>query len=474
MAKEPKVDVPTREEFDALAARVDDHETRIAALEAGTVTPPDPIPPDPGPDPNPPGGVQAKRIADLVELFGVNTFSSLDNGNVWGSWPADYRPDSVVEALGWITNGSGFALRVREYHYAGREAMQVPWLRQVVAAIPGTRVTLCVAANGSARDVPSMVAMQADPTCGVEWIEGLNEPNTNFGSGEVPYAETEAIQDACWTQTAQRGSVMGPSIVAGTPHPEGWIQGYCGTQQNLDVLNASMSAGNGHYYPPGSPDAPNTGYSINEYIGGLWGAYAQHPIHLTEYHPTLYNSQGHKPDQPGWSGARDAYYTLTTLLRCSANGTMGLWWYALFDYGTVYRCGLFPKDHANDPREDAYGLRALCTLAADPGADRRTFEPGALAYAVEGGDEATSHALYEASDGTFFVALWRSLTEPGGDAIPVRVAFPGGVRQVEEYDLTAIAAAKRGNNYPIVQTARDRDEVTVQLDGGARLLIVAP
>jgi hypothetical protein len=37
--------------------------------------------------------VQAKRICELIELFGVNTFSSMDEHNVWGSWPADYRPE---------------------------------------------------------------------------------------------------------------------------------------------------------------------------------------------------------------------------------------------------------------------------------------------------------------------------------------------------------------------------------------------
>lgn len=40
------VEVPTKPEFEALVARVDDQESRIAALEAGT--PPQPEPPDPG------------------------------------------------------------------------------------------------------------------------------------------------------------------------------------------------------------------------------------------------------------------------------------------------------------------------------------------------------------------------------------------------------------------------------------------
>src|SRR5215469_5995511 len=130
--------VPTYEEFDALVKRVE-------FLEA------DRYPPQPD------TGRQAKRIADLISLFGVNTFSSLDSGNLWGSWPADYQPDTVIAALQFILGDSGHAFRIREYHYAGRETMQRPWLAQVTAAFPGTQVALCVAANGSVEDVPTML-----------------------------------------------------------------------------------------------------------------------------------------------------------------------------------------------------------------------------------------------------------------------------------------------------------------------------
>src|SRR5262245_11163969 len=103
------VNVPDQEAIDALSARRGDPGYQLSALGAGSEPvppdPPDPIPPDPGPDPGPGTGVQAKRIVDLVELFGVNTFSSMDTGNIWGSWPADYRPQTVIAALNWITNG---------------------------------------------------------------------------------------------------------------------------------------------------------------------------------------------------------------------------------------------------------------------------------------------------------------------------------------------------------------------------------
>src|SRR5690242_13036964 len=104
------ISVPTAEEFAALEGRVAKLENPAAPIEP---------PVDPG------TGVQAKRVADAIELFGVNTFSSMDaDANQWGSWPADYTPASVIDALKWIQGDSGFQLRIREYHYTGRTAMQ--------------------------------------------------------------------------------------------------------------------------------------------------------------------------------------------------------------------------------------------------------------------------------------------------------------------------------------------------------------
>jgi hypothetical protein len=118
-------------------------------------------------------------------MLRVNTFSSLDSGNVWGSWPANYSPESTIAALRYIVGDSGFAFRIREYHYAARYDLQRQWLPQIVAAFPGTQVALCPGANASANDVPTIMQLANDPANGVAWIEGLNEPNTDFGSGEA-------------------------------------------------------------------------------------------------------------------------------------------------------------------------------------------------------------------------------------------------------------------------------------------------
>jgi hypothetical protein len=454
------VTVPTLDEYEA---RMSALEARGSVLEAGA----QPQPPDPTPPPDMTiEDAQAKRTADVIESFGVNTFSSLEaDANLWGSWPADYSPGSVIDALRWITGDSGFALRLREYHYAGRADMQREWLHQVVGALPGTRVTMCVGANGSSADVPTMLALRNDAACGIQWFEGLNEPNTNFGSGEAAFAETMAIQQAL--HDGGKLDIMGPSIVAGMPHPEGRIEKYCGTAENLAALNALMSIGNGHLYPPDHTDA--RGSSMAEYIGGLWTAYAQKPIALTEYHPTLFNTHGHAPGQPGWSGKRDAFYTLTGLLRAAKCKVAGLWWYALFDYGAGsgaggYTCGLFPRRHADEPRPAGMALRHLCAICADPGSDRRTFAPVTLAVTVSGLPAGADWDLYESSDHRFFIALWRSASEPGGEAVPVTVSFDAAPVSATEFNPLVSAEA--------VRTWNDAASVEVLLDAGVRILAI--
>jgi hypothetical protein len=436
-------------------------EARVATLEEWN-TQPEPLPPDPGVDPG--VGVQAKRIADLIETLGVNTFSSMDEHNVWGSWPADYRPETVIAALKYLTNDSGFRLRIREYHYHGRESFQQPWLHEIQAALPGTYVSVCVGADGSEKDAATMIQMQHDPACGIVWLEGSNEPNTNFGSGTVPQETTHQVQTHLW-DGAHHPSVMGPSVVAGTPHPGGWITGYFTPEESLATINSKMSLCNAHIYPPASPDVAGTGYSITEYVTELCEVYGEVPCAITEYHPTLYNSRGHKPDQPDWSGERDAYYLMTTWFRCGKlEEADGLWWYALFDYGTTYVCGLFPKN-ADNPRPAANAIRALCTVAADPGADRRTFDPGKLELEVIGLPASADWDLYQATDGRFFVTLWNNAEEPGGEPTDVTLRVPAAASFAEYVvSLGEISPCQWG----------DGESFIVSLDASARVVVVVP
>ena len=104
----------------------------------------------------------------------------------------------MIAALRYIV-GDGFALRVREYHYAGRYEMQSQWLRRS-SPFPGTRVASVPARAPS--DVSTMFALTSDPL-GIAWIEGLNGQNTDSGSGEVPVDITMDVQGAVWEQVVR-------------------------------------------------------------------------------------------------------------------------------------------------------------------------------------------------------------------------------------------------------------------------------
>lgn len=456
------VTVATADDLAALAARV-------SVLEAAA------------PAPAVVAGVQAKRISGLVEAFGVNTYSSASaTANMWGTWPSDYSAATVIAALNWLTAGSGLSLLGREYHYAGREAMQGAWLKQVVAAT-ATRFSMCIGENGSVADVASMLSLAADQTNGIAWLEGINEPNSDFGSGILPLATVEAAQAAIFAGAPTKA--VGPSIVFGLPDPEAWLGAYVGAA-DLAVLLPKMAYCNAHFYPPTLgvlDDGSGRGGAIDDVVAGLAKVYPGMPPLGTEYHPSLYNMATPKI-APG--GTIDAYYMLLDLLSANRLKLDGLWWYALLDWKDPTQsgympCGLFPKD-ATAPRPAAYAIRALCSLTGDKGPAKRTFAPGVFAYSVAGLPAPINaasphtgghHDLYQSSDGRFFLLLWNAQVAPGGAPVPVTVSFPNPPATVSEFNLSLGTAA---STTPVQALLARPTSVVSHLDAGVRLLVIAP
>jgi hypothetical protein len=437
------VSVPTMDEFNAL-------EARVAALEGAPPELPSDIPP-----------IQAKRIADLIELFGVNTFSQIDDTNVWGSYPSDYRSQTVLAALKYMTGTTKFCFGIREYHYAGREVIQKPWLDDIRTIYPNSTVTMCVSANGQVSDVASMLRVG-----GVTYFEGINEPNTDFGQGTVPFEQTKAIQDEVWMRTetiGQQQNVAGPAIAAGMPNPEQWIKDYCGS--GLAALNAELRHGNGHYYPPSCPDLAQSGTSLAEYAGGLQNAYGQ-PTMITEFHPSLRSTDGNKPGETGWSGDRDAYYLLLSLYRAGKLG-MPLWWYALFDYADVHICGLFPRNQQN-PRPAATAMRNLSITCADPGDDLRSFAPGTLQCRATGEAGGWDWDLYQSSDGKFFIPLWLAAKDLGGPSTMITLELAKVPAAIAQFDI------RTGAQLQFPEPPMQAKTFHIELDASARMIVIRP
>ena len=401
-------------------------------------------------------GVQAARIADFAQILGFNTFSSMSStANVWGTYPADYSPASVNAALDWLLNGSTYRLQGREYHYGGRESIQLPWLTALNKRL---KFSMCIGANGDVSAVSSMLTLANNPALGISWVEGINEPNNDFGSGTRTIAQTLAAQQAL------TGSRMGPSIIFGLPHPEGWIVPYMGASQS--ALNAAMDIGNGHFYPPSHCDAEDgAGPAFADVIRGMGIAYPGKPPAITEFHPTLYN---HNSVVPG--GSIDGYWLLLAWLRAYQLGVRQFHWYALFDYGTTYICGLFPQTGGTAPRASAYAVRNVCTICQDNGAARDTFAPGRLAYTLSGMPTGAWDTLFQGSDGKFYLMLANPKTTQGGTPTSVVATFGATPTSVTEFDLSD---GTTGGLTPL-QTVTGSATVTSSLTGSVRCLRVVP
>lgn len=414
----------------------------ITVMANGSVVPPEPIPPDPGPDPIPPDpgvGVQAYRIGDFLRTAGgANMFPSMDENNVWGSWPADYRPDTVLAALDWMLNGSKNIPISRVYVYGGdRLSLLQQWMPLI--ADHGHRFTASVAANGGENDADAVLTLARDPRNGIVQIEGVNEPNTNFGSGEVPVAQTKRVQDMLWNGRPNNIPCAGPSIVYGLPFPEGYIvPGYC-SQDDMNYLTARMDVANAHFYPPNVcdlDDGSGRGGAFADVMEGMRIVYGDKPVSMTEYQPTLYGVSG-------TNDTLDGYYTPIMLLSAFRLGVSMMNWYPLFDYATAHPCGFFPQN-ASNPRPSAYSIRALHTLACDNSSDALTFEPRKLDYSVSGGQgpinpaspkSGTQHVLFDGADGVFRLFIYNEQIQPGGDDYEVTIEFGSTIKSIVEYEI---------------------------------------
>lgn len=418
-------------------------------------------------------GVQAARIADMLERFGVNTFSSTaPDSNVWGSWPADYSEPSVIAALRWLTGGSGLTIQVREYHYAGRD-WQEGWCSRVSGAT-GAKFSVAIGANGSMGDAASLCALATSSEAGskwLAWVEGLNEPNNDFGSGVILASFTAAVQEALSAGVPIAVWLVGPSIVFGLPRPEGYITPSYATLGEMFRINSNLSLANAHLYPPSQvdmDDGSGRGGSMTDTVLGLRVAYVNHPVIITEWHPTLYNQRGHN-----LLPTFDAYYAPCFFLSAFREGVVAHFWYALFDYGTVYASGLFPKTGGVDARPVARTIQAMFALTGDTGPTKRTFAPGKLAFTVSGLPPSLPGApnsggqtmLFQNSLGVFFLFVWNAQEVPGGASKPVTVTFKDA-HTVTDYRISDPIMPNR-----VLQKVTGTT-VTVSLDASVHLLVI--
>ena len=438
-------------------------------------------------------GTTAYRIADMLERFGVVTYSQSDTSvNPWGAGVSDYTTGSVISALNYITANSGLVCNLREYHVAGRDSgggsNQLSWC-PTVASATGGRFAVSLLRGAVAADATSlsnMATSSAGGTGWMAWAEGLNTPN----DGSVTAANCVTVQQTLESGVATTASsskpvgVVGPSFTYNTLPPETStaIANYLTAQQKSDLLAASALA-SVRYFPTANPGANDSagrgGNSDDVSIGHT--IYFGKPEILGEFHPTQLSG-----DSP--SRATDdnigAYYGALMMLHAHRLDYRAWFWKSLFDIGQSgdspwVRVGLFPNRGSDTPRLPARAIRAMYALTGDTGSSKRSFQPSNLDYAISGlpapPASATPwmgghHRLFQNSGGTFFLFVWSEALYPGGSGTTVTISFNRTMSKVIHYDLTTDPAAAETP----VSTLTNIPSLSFSLTASVRLFVIFP
>jgi len=410
--------------------------------------------------PTDPTGVTAQRIADMMEILGANVFS---NGQ-------DHASGETVAGLTaasqYLVGDSGLTMLFRGYVSS---ASDYSTFGPAVFAATGSQFTLAMGIGDTPDPSGVITLAQSSASQGnwVKFIEGGNEPNTNFGSyqtGVAPSVELAAMQKIYAAVHPLGIPVAAPSVVGS----DSGIASYWGS--SLTGAVAATDRYNTHLYP--NNGGPNGANQLHDWSIGVstmdWGA--KRGI-VSEWQPVLYN-------QKATDDASCAYWAPIMLLSGFVDFQLeAIVWYELFDYpGFSPHVGMF-ADTAEHPYPAANALKAMYGLTGDKGPAKHTFTPGKLDVTVTGlptGDNAYAGGRYavfqNSSPGTFFVFVWNEQDALAtGTTTPVTVKFNAGpMARVVDYSLTNPTSASPTPK----QSLTGVSEVTLDLTTEVRLLQV--
>ena len=422
-------------------------------------------------------GLQAYRIADMMERFGVDTFSDPGTFNPWGS-AGNYSTAGVIAALNWLLADSGMTMYDREYHFdnSGKNINYLTnmqsWWCPTVAAATGTQFTMApgsgATAHGTVDGELFLANQSAATTHWMKWVEGLNEPNLNG----IPANETIYAQQLIWASAPAGIPVVLPALVVGLPFVEGYMTSYI----NTTLLAQYGSIANLHIYPSTEADiddGSNRKGQLGDFAVGFNRTFPGYPQLITEWHPTLYNSHGHVSDP-----VYDAYYAPMFILSGFVNyNFIGYIWFALFDYGqgAHEQCGLFNNSVAN-PKNVAYTIQAMYGLTGDRGDTKHTFSAGKINLNITGlqlpintASQYTGgqYALFQNSSGTFFLYVWNAQANPGGNSSHVTINFlDQPMTSVVEYNISGESPQS------VVQSWNSAATISFSLDASVLLFVI--
>lgn len=406
-------------------------------------------------------GTRAMRIADMMEILGANIYSNAQDGQ------AGETVSGIASAAQYLLGNSGLTMLFRGYVDS---ASEYSTFGPQLFATTGCKMTLCMGI-GDTPDPSGVISLaQASVNQGgwVQFVEGGNEPNTNFGApyqtGVAPDAELSAMQKIYAAVHPLGIPVAAPSVVGSYQG----IASYWGS--DLAGAAAASDLYNTHLYP--NNGGPNGANQLHDWTAAVsqsdWGGKGGI---VTEYQPVLYN-------QRATDDASAAYWSPIALLSGYVDFHLqALVWWEMFDYsGFNPHVGLF-NGTAGSPYPAANALRAMHTLTGDTGANKHSFGPGKLDVTVTGlpsGDNQYGGGRWavfqNSSPGTFFLFVWNEQDALAtGSTTPVTITFnEGPMAQVVDYSLTNPASA---NPAPI-QTLTSVSTVHLDLTTEVRLLQV--
>lgn len=204
----------------------------------------------------------------------------------------------------------------------------------------------------------------------------------------------------------------------------------------LGNVSALFDFANMHNYfggrHPGTPGWGANGYGSIGWNLDLVGRYSGgKPVVTTE---TGYQDTSSAVDAiPAWVIGR---YMPRVLLEQFRAGVVRTFLYELADFPNSGGYGLL--DQRGSPKPAFTAVSSLLTLLADPGP---SFTPQDLEYTVEGGGRDVRHMAFQKRNGTYFLALWRSVPnwDPASGQLVVNtpqraiVRFPTSMRVARTY-----------------------------------------
>jgi len=399
-------------------------EAAVGNRDTGTSTPDAAIPTDPS-------GVAAARTSQLLDGIGINTHIDFPGYQTIGA-------TAIETAIEYAGNGMLKILR----DSPASDSDLTAW--PLIAKATGVKFDAFIGEGAPSVYQDALTRMQAMVASGGDYLMGFEGGNEEDDSYPVSLGNSQqqaaAFQPMVWAAGQKAGlDVFQISFGAGWSSPTGDY----GTVGNL---SASASYGNAHTYPQTNP------------LGALKSLVAD-ALLTTPGKPVAHSEWGWNSFSSGSNGG----YGWCSEATCAAYDAMFI--FDAFNAGNPYyfRYELFDDDQlesANSwgmfydtgtPKKSATAMRVMFQLLGDPGAAAATFTPGKLEFTVTGlpaasGSTGGQKALFQKSDGSFWLALWNEQvlnnTASGNAdvavaAVPVTLSLTTAATTVTVYDVLA-------------------------------------